>query len=84
MSRYRAKTRQPYKAKGRTPYVSKSIKGKRKNAKSPINSVRELLLGANKILGDVNALNKGTVMDRVIRRVGGKVAGTGLGGLDKK
>jgi hypothetical protein len=83
---YRAKTgRKPYKAKPmRTPYQSKTHKGKRKNAKSGINSLRELLLGANKVLGDVNALNKGTVVDRVVRRIGGKIAGSGLGNLDKK
>lgn len=68
----------------RTPYQSKTHKGKRKNAKSGINSLRELLLGANKVLGDVNALNKGTVVDRVVRRIGGKIAGSGLGNLDKK
>ena len=83
---YRARpARTPYKSKPtRTPYQSKSHGGKRKNAKSGINSLRELLLGANKVLGDVNALNKGTVVDRVVRRIGGKIAGSGLGNLDKK
>ena len=52
---------------------------KRKNAKSTINKMSGVLLGLNKILRDLNALNKGTIWDRLIRRVAGKYASMGLG-----
>lgn len=84
---YKSKTAaKPYKSKtSANPYRSKSRGGAggRKNAKSTINKLSSLLLGTNKMLRDVNALQKGTIADRVIRRVGGKVAGLGLGKLDK-
>lgn len=85
-TQYKSKTaRKPYVSKTkRTKYKSKSYGGERSNAKSFINKMRDLLLGANKVLGDINAVHKGTITDRIIRRVGGKAAGKGLGILDKK
>lgn len=55
------------------------VKKKRKNAKSTINQMSGFLLGANKVLRDINAINKGTVGDRLVRRATGKVASKGLG-----
>lgn len=52
---------------------------KRKNAKSTINKMSGFLLATNKILRDINAVNKGTIGDRVLRRYTGKVASKGLG-----
>ena len=61
----------------------KSYKPKkpRKNAKSTVNKVSGFLLGANKILRDYNALQKGgtAIADRIVRRATGKVASKGLG-----
>lgn len=54
-------------------------KKRRKNAKSTINKMSGFLLGANKVLRDINAVNKGTVGDRLVRRATGKVASKGLG-----
>jgi len=54
-------------------------KSKRKNAKSTANQISSLLLGANKIVRDLNALDKGTVASRIERRLTGKVAGGALG-----
>jgi len=70
------KPRPSYKRKPR-PSASR----KRKNAKSAANKLSSLLLGANKIVRDVNAVNKGNIADRLIRRAGGKGAGKALGGL---
>lgn len=80
---YKSKTMpKAYKSKtAPQPYRSKSYKGKRKNAKSTINKLSSFLLGTNKVLRDANALQKGTIVDRVVRRVGGKIAGKGLGKL---
>ena len=50
----------------------------RKNAKSTINKMSGFLLGANKVLRDVNAVHKGTIADRIVRRMTGKVASQGL------
>lgn len=54
---------------------------KRKNAKSTINKISGFLLGTNKLLRDINAVNKGTdaIVDRVVRRAAGKYASRGLG-----
>ena len=52
---------------------------KRKNAKSEINQWSEMLLGANKILRDINAVKKGTIAGRIERRLLGKAASKGLG-----
>ena len=52
---------------------------KRKNAKSGINKMRTFLLTTNKLLGDVNAVHKGTIGNRVVRRLAGKEASKGLG-----
>ena len=52
---------------------------KRKNAKSTANTISEFLLGANKIVRDLNALEKGHVVSRIERRITGKTAGKALG-----
>ena len=54
-------------------------KKRRKNAKSSINQMSGFLLGANKILRDINAVHKGTIGDRLVRRATGKMASKGLG-----
>lgn len=48
-----------------------------------INKSRGLLYLLAKLLGDINAVNKGKVARRVGRRVAGKVTGRGLGKLFK-
>lgn len=52
---------------------------KKRKGKSKINQMSGFLLAANKILRDVNAVQKGTVVDRVVRRQTGKIASKGLG-----
>jgi hypothetical protein len=51
----------------------------RKNAKSSLNKLSGFLLATNKIVRDINAVKKGTIADRVVRRTTGKVASKGLG-----
>lgn len=51
----------------------------RKNAKSSLNKLSGFLLATNKVVRDVNALHKGTVGDRIVRRTTGKLASKGLG-----
>lgn len=46
-----------------------------------INKTRGLLYQLGKLLGDVNAVKKGTVHKRIARRAAGKVTGRGLGKL---
>ena len=46
-----------------------------------INSYRSLLYKLARILGDLNAVQKGKVGRRVARRVAGKLTGRGLGRL---
>jgi hypothetical protein len=46
-----------------------------------INTYRSLLYKLARILGDVNAVKKGTVGRRVARRAAGKLTGRGLGRL---
>jgi hypothetical protein len=48
-----------------------------------INKTRGFLYWLAKLLGDVNAVEKGKVGKRVARRVAGKVTGRGLGKLFK-
>ena len=48
-----------------------------------INKVRSLLYLIAKLLGDVNAVLKGNIMQRVARRLAGKVTGRWLGRLFK-
>jgi hypothetical protein len=62
-------------AKRRTTRTS----GHRKNAKSGANKVSAFLLGTNKIVRDINALNTGNVAGRLERRITGKLASKGLG-----
>jgi hypothetical protein len=45
------------------------------------NTYRSLLYKLARILGDVNAVKKGTVGRRVARRAAGKLTGRGLGKL---
>ena len=56
-------------------------RGGRQRGPSLANKLSGFLLGTNKIIRDLNAANKGTLGDRVVRRVGGKAAGRGLGSL---
>lgn len=51
---------------------------RRKNAKSSINKMSDFLYSANKTLRDINAVEKGKIVDRVERRVLGKIASQGL------
>jgi hypothetical protein len=46
-----------------------------------INKTRGFLYTLAKLLGDVNAVQKGTVGKRVMRRQAGKLTGRGLGKL---
>jgi len=46
-------------------------------------NVRSLLYKTARVMGDVNAVKKGTVGKRVARRATGKVTGRGLGKLFK-
>lgn len=82
---YRSKTSaKPYKSKtAAKPYKSKSGTSTRANAKSTINKLSGFLLGTNKVLRDINAVQKGTIMDRVGRRVAGSATSQGLGGIFK-
>lgn len=45
--------------------------------------IRSSLYKVARIMGDVNAVQKGTVRKRVARRAAGKVIGRGLGKLFK-
>jgi len=51
--------------------------------KDPISQTREILYGVAKLLGDVNAVRKGTVGKRIVRRAAGKSTGRLLGKLFK-
>ena len=51
----------------------------RKNAKSGFNKARGLMYAASKILGDAQAVSSGKIIDRVERRITGKLASRGLG-----
>lgn len=59
-------------------YKSTSAK-RRKNAKTGVVKLSDFLYDTNKILRDINALQKGKIVDRVERRVLGKAAAKGLG-----
>lgn len=48
-----------------------------------INAIRSILYWLAKLLGDVNAVQKGKVKRRIARRVAGKVTGRGLRKLFK-
>lgn len=48
-----------------------------------VNKVRGGLYKAARLLGDVNAVQRGTVGKRVGRRAAGKVTGRGLGKIFK-
>lgn len=48
-----------------------------------INKIRSILYGTAKILGDINAVKKGKIGKRIIRRVAGKGTGKLLGKLFK-
>lgn len=48
-----------------------------------INKTRGFLYWLAKFLGDVNAVKKGKVKQRVARRIAGKLTGRGLGKLFK-
>ena len=51
--------------------------------RDPISKTRGLLYSLAKFLGDVNAVKKGTVGKRVVRRAAGKATGKLLGRLFK-
>jgi len=69
------RSRRPSRTTPRKPYGGR----KRKNAKSSLNKVSGFLLGANKVVRDINAVQKGTIGDRIVRRATGKLASQGLG-----
>jgi len=71
--------RKPYKSK--LSQARKAGRSPRKNAKSTINKMSGVLLGTNKALRDINAFNKGTILDRLVRRETGKLASMGLGSM---
>ncbi|MCM3160977.1 hypothetical protein [Metabacillus litoralis] len=48
-----------------------------------INKIRSILYTVAKILGDVNAVKKGTVGKRIARRAAGKVTGRVMGKIFK-
>lgn len=48
-----------------------------------MNKFRGFLYTLGKILGDINAVNKGTVGKRIGRRIVGRAAGKGIGKLFK-
>jgi len=48
-----------------------------------MNSFRSFLYWLGKLLGDINAVNKGRVGRRIGRRIAGKATGRGLGKLFK-
>ena len=51
--------------------------------KDPLSQTRGALYGLARLLGDVQAVRKGTVGKRIARRAAGKVAGRLLGKLFK-
>jgi len=55
----------------------------RRRRKSSINTTRSILYTIAKLLGDLNAIQKGRVGRRVGRRVAGKATGRFLGWLFK-
>jgi hypothetical protein len=48
-----------------------------------INKLRSVLYLFSRVLGDINAVNKGKVGKRIGRRVVGRAAGKGIGKLFK-
>ena len=44
-----------------------------------INDIRGLLYTIAKVLGDINAVKRGKVGQRIARRIAGKAAGRGMG-----
>lgn len=44
-------------------------------------SFRSMLYALGKLLGDVNAVKRGTIGKRIARRAAGKITGRGLGRL---
>lgn len=50
---------------------------------SKINKVRRGLYKTSRILGDVNAVKKGKIGERIVRRAAGRQAGKALGKLFK-
>ena len=51
--------------------------------KDPLSQTRSALYGLARFLGDVQAVRKGTVGKRIVRRAAGKVTGKFLGKLFK-
>lgn len=64
----------------RSEGAESSIAVAKENAVS-INSTRSLLYQIARLLGDVNAVQKGRVGKRIGRRLAGKITGRGLGRL---
>lgn len=48
-----------------------------------IGKIRSLLYAAARVLGDVNAVKKGKIGERILRRIAGKAAGKLLNKLPK-
>lgn len=66
-----------YKSGNKAP----SFKRGARKGPSLANKASAFLLGANKAIRDMNALSKGTIVDRAVRRGAGKMAGRGIGSL---
>lgn len=49
-----------------------------------INKIRSLLYFISRILGDVNAVQKGKIGERLVRRASGKLTGKLLGTFTRK
>lgn len=49
-----------------------------------ISKIRSFLYGLAKILGDVNAIRRGKIKERIARRIVGKATGRGMGKLFRK
>lgn len=79
----RCVSRQPGRPATRPPVVAVLVRGSPYHAAMSINSVRSLLYRVARVLGDVNAVQKGRAGRRIGRRVVGRASGRGLGRLFK-
>jgi len=80
---YRPATSRSYKSstsRAYRPATSRTYKhSSGKKGKSWANKISEFLLGTNKFVRDINALQKGSIADRIGRRIAGKGAGSFIG-----
>jgi len=65
--------------------INSTIRTRKKgNIKMNISKTRSLLYGLAKLLGDINAVQKGKVGQRIVRRQEGKFASRGMSKANKK